>query len=278
MKNLSITYLAGEYYCKNPMVMVTLNTMRDHFKGDRVILTHEINKTERNLFGQMGYEIVDCESPINSPYVIYWHRWKALYEYLCSNVKNDRKYDNIIFSDSRDILWQRDPFENLPLLSNTYLFSEGMTHRNSNWNYSEQKSLMATVRVKEYDFDDWEVINGGVVLGNELGVRNLDFQMFMMTAVGHGPMTDQCFLNFLYHNIKDPCNPLKLLNLDQNGAWVATGNTMKERPMPFVWEDGILYNDAMVKLARNSFALFHQWDRTEFRGEILTNHGVPRIE
>jgi hypothetical protein len=53
--------------------------------------------------------------------------------------------------------------------------------------------------------------------------------------------------------------------------FTATGNTMKDHETGYEWKDGKLLD----KKGR-PFAFFHQWDRTEYRGEILTNNGSMR--
>jgi hypothetical protein len=41
------------------MVMVYANTLKDHFVGDRVMLTHKMDPEMRDIFSRMGYLVVD---------------------------------------------------------------------------------------------------------------------------------------------------------------------------------------------------------------------------
>jgi hypothetical protein len=265
MKNAAITYLAGETFCRNPMVMVYANSLKDCFEGDRIMLTHEMGEVERKKFAAMGYEIVNVAPPMRSH--VFFHRWTVLYEFLCS-----RQYKYVVMADAKDVFWQRDPCEDM-VPERVFLCDEGVIHAQCRWNSQDQEFLMRTLRRQEYDYKYWRVVNGGFIGGSKVCVKDFAFLMSMMTTVGGGPISDQCYINFLYHNRKNEpyCN-YTLVNPDIH-PFVATGNTMKTQRTPYQWKDGRLF-DGHGRM----FALFHQWDRTEHRGEILTHHGQGRCD
>jgi hypothetical protein len=278
LTNLAITYLSGETYCRNPMVMVYANTLRDVFgDGKRVIITSEMGRNELDTFSRMGYEIFVYPTPTRAN--VFTYRWKCLNDYL---TLYGHKHDHVIFTDSKDVLWQYNPISHIESWGldryNVILCNEGLSHFECEWNSTEQDRLREIARVDHYDFDHWSVVNGGVVLGKSNHVRDFAFLMYMMTAVGNAPTTDQCYINFLYHHPRYKDLGKSYFLADPNKIpYAVTGNTIKNHvargSTAYRWENGKLVNRDNVP-----WSLFHQWDRTEYRGEILTNHGIPRID
>jgi hypothetical protein len=120
------------------------------------------------------------------------------------------------------------------------------------------------------------VINGGVVIGGLAGMRELAFLMQMITMVGNTPTTDQCYINFLYQQRQNTPGCKYILADPFYYPFTATGNTIKfanSNQTTYRWHNGQL-----IDRRGRPFALYHQWDRTKHRGEILTTHGAPRME
>lgn len=267
MIDLAITYMSDETkgFCGSPMVMVYANSLRDNFIGKRVILTHRMAEKQEAIFVAMGFEVFRIPAPEDH---IFFHRWKAVHDYLCEG-----DYGHVLMTDCRDVLFQRDPMEEIGFFLGRFpemilLSDEGVTHMESAWNFNEQQQLSSSIRTGQYEFLDWKVINAGVVAGTQSALRDFAFTMYMATLVrAREDTTDQCYLNFLYYTRR--CN-FYLAADPLISRFAATGNTMKERDMPFEWIGGELQMDG------RSFAIFHQWDRTPHRGEILTAHGEMR--
>lgn len=260
MTDLAVTYMAGEAFCRSPMVAVYAASSARHFRGDRVVLTHEMGDPERSSLTRQGFRVVDCRPPEGSG--LLRHRWGALADLLCG-----RRHRYVLFTDCKDVLWQRDPVPDLEAVGGDRFVAmchEGVVHRQCGWNSREQAELRRACLGPPPDFGAWEVVNGGVVAGTYSEMKDLAFLMYSVTIMGRAPVSDQAFLNHVFHSRRgDPGSPYVLVDPAAT-PYAATGNTIATQPTPFAWEGGRL-----VDAAKRPFALFHQWDRTGARGEIL---------
>ncbi len=261
----TLTYMSGNNFCHNPMVMVYANSLVDHFKGTKVILTHEMDKEMRDIFTKMGFSIHDVENP--GIVDIYRYRWKAFYEYF----KTQIYFGIIAITDCKDVFWQ-SPIKVPDNFHNMMLCSEGIPHSKCNWNYYEQKSIQRLYPEPPTVWQDWEIVNGGVLYGTDKTLQEFAFEMYMITATNRAALTDQGFVNFLYHHRKNDTNCRFILSDPWKDSFAVTGNTIKDHAHSFQWRDGKLHSSGDVP-----FALFHQWDRTEWRSEILTKYGACRF-
>ncbi len=186
-------------------------------------------------------------------------RWLYFYQVLCA-----REYDTVLLVDSRDVYFQGDPF--LHATDRVLLSSEGVLHRNSSWNSEDQKMSQESLKLN-IPFSDWPVVNGGVVLGPAKKVREYCLLLYLQ-ALGSATRTDQAAINRLW-NIYLKHDPDYAL-ADPNGdTFCVTGETIKRDSMsrPTLFRHG-----KMCSPDRTPFALFHQWERTEYRDEILRTY------
>ena len=89
------------------------------------------------------------------------------------------KYKYLFFTDSRDVVFQRNPFEWMEDFSKKsqkeefiVCISEGLNHSQSDWNMQEQENLQSDIEDFKVDPRDRPIINGGIVLGTPNALKN----------------------------------------------------------------------------------------------------------
>lgn len=268
--DVAVTYMAGSRFCRSPQVMVYVNSIRERFDGDRLILTHEMAPSERAGYSALGFEVIDVPPPEGTS--INRGRWRAYYDAL---VGRGPRYRYAFLTDCRDVLWQCDPVPALESVSRgrrsfAVLCGEGMRHRDCDWNSREQTGLRLTIPRRVEDFADWHVVNGGVQAGTVDALKDLAFSMYCVTLMSPAPLTDQGFLNLLYHTRKSDPGCGWLLADPSDSSFAATGNSIARglHHPEVAWRGGRLVGPGGAV-----YPLFHQWDRTAWRAEVLARHG-----
>ena len=183
-------------------------------------------------------------------------RWLYYYQIL-----TNAQYENVLLIDSRDVYFQTDPFV---YANNTVMLtSEGLTHAESEWNTEDQKLSQQTLGMHD-EFSSWPVVNGGVVLGPTAKVRAYCLLVYT-NARKSATHTDQAAINRLWNLYLSHDSDYSLAD-PNNDSFCMTGDTLKTRnikvPTQFV-------RNQITTAAGKPYALFHQWERTEYRDTIL---------
>lgn len=232
------------------------NKARD---ADVVCLTHSLAPEHAFKISALGCrvkQVASCEWVLRD-------RWFHFWDYLSSHSDH---YDCVLICDSRDVLVQGDPFIFLRRSwpKKILVTSEGFNHIDSQWNMAEQLEAQKSLPVELRNYVFWPVVNGGVVLGRIQPVRNFCFLVWSAVMRNTAACTDQAVINYLMSFLKnDPdyriCDP-------HDSLLCITGEGVKNSLLKFVpiFKDGKICNsDAQP------YILFHQWDRTIFKQEIL---------
>lgn len=274
MRNAIITWASGKDFCRTPEFNVFFKSLeRADVDAECLIFTHDMDEEIRQNFLSQGHDIIDVD-PDRVHYLLrdrflHWHEW------LCAN---GHKFDYVLLADSKDILWQADPFD---FLKEFFVFNwrhnslfdceefvllcgEGGKHYQSEWNSHQQ--FICQMDTKDFDvpFTDKPIINGGFILGTPQAVRDWIFKVWIATLKTKGACCDQPVMNYLYFFLeKDPT-----YFLIEPCAWplCATGEAIKRNwmdPEPF-FKNGRLYHPD-----EKLFKAFHQWERTIYKDEIL---------
>lgn len=172
--------------------------------------------------------------------------------------------DTVIFSDARDMVFQRDPFldiQNVRLVA----AGEGPIHAECPWNTADQSAIQSYLPTElRDDFGSWPIICNGVSAGKRQSVRNLLLGNWLMgSLLTHGG-TDQGVTNYLWNRYlgKEPgswlCHP-------GISDWCLNGHhAPRVSPAPYL-QDG----QVMCAATNKPYALFHQWERTQWREQML---------
>lgn len=241
-----LTYAAGEKFFDDPGFKAFVNSLaKSGFVGNTFIFTHDMPIDTRVFLGDLGIHVIDvCPTVIKSIVVDRFFFYSNFLLRL-------RPTDQAILLDSRDIVLQRNPCDNLPCCD-LFLSGEGKTHAECDWNFRDQSSLRSAKDLSG-DFSDWHVINGGVLGGKSRPLSEFCNAIWNDCKDFVGTYTDQATINHLYHT---GAIRAKLLDPRQD-LFAVHGDTMKRK----------------VDIDPSPYAIFHQYDRTTSRALILEKFG-----
>ena len=259
-KDAIITWCSGKEFCKNPGIKVFVNSIKSsNTNADKFVFTHDMEMEDREYFSNEGFEVIDCNP--DEIQLVVRDRFYVWSKYL---FKNDYRY--VALLDCKDVIIQSNPFEFLEKKPEKKLFfiGEGKKHKDCEWNTQDQIKLQQNTKNFKLDFNDWEVICAGTILGYSQDVRELIKQIWSTTLMSNTPCSDQSVLNFLYNlfykekyfELADPT----VYNL------CATADLPHEN-QPYM-ADGFLYHNSL----KEKYFLFHQWDRTKYKLELLEKY------
>lgn len=172
--------------------------------------------------------------------------------------------DGVLFLDSRDLLFQRDPFADISEYD-LIAAGEGATHGQCEWNARDQGAAMSYLPAGlNEDTGKWPVVCAGVMGGRRLPARAALMSVWLLASTYTRGGTDQAAWNYIWnkHLKHEPNNWLCDPNVSD---WCLHGHHLgKIRPEPRM-EGGQIISGATGR----PYALVHQWDRTPWRDEIL---------
>lgn len=206
-------------------------------------------------------------------------RFIFIWDYLR---KNKGEYRFVTVTDTRDVIFQKDPTEYLErnLLygsASMVCASEGLAYKDEPWG---SKNLLDTFGPMIYDeLKDNMIYNVGTIAGLADEVRDLLVQIFFQAVNRPIPIVDQAVFNFI---ISMSAYELEIIKANNGSAWAAQlgttleaikagagdiGMIVKQDPskldeylkvyqdvQPIV-KDGYVMNDNAI------FTIVHQWDR-----------------
>tara|TARA_Y100000034_G_scaffold81854_1_gene98130 strand:+ start:3686 stop:4543 length:858 start_codon:yes stop_codon:yes gene_type:complete len=260
-KNYVFTWACGEEFFNSPGFRVFLSAFNRNRFADLVVFSDKFHQMWDATLHAMGHETV----LVTGVYYLLRDRWhhyaKTLYQL---------KADAILLCDSKDIIFQDDPFQiidDLDIKGEFVIFcDEGITHGENDWNGGDQfRCQIHVVGEWKKTFLDRPVLNGGFILGTPKKLAQLAIMIWSnMIRNPQPPYSDQAMLNFLYFWIEnDPevfvCNPV-----DHNLC--ITGQGIVEEKVHYMVKDENFFN----LLTDKKYYAFHQWDRTEW-ADKLTN-------
>jgi SAM-dependent methyltransferase len=239
-----LTWMSGDLFCKNDGIKVFVNSLNDiQYNGNKIVFTHDMNLETREYLYKHEFEIIDV-NPNQVRHVVI-DRFLHYFKYL-----NNKNYYYIGLFDCKDVLFQSDPLISLPPL---LFVSEGKKHKDCEWNMKDQTNCQNETALFDNDFQNWEVICGGTILGQTKEIQTLCISIWSLCNNKFTRFTDQAALNYLYNNIynKYCCtNPYK-------DNFVCTANLPVDQQPILI--DG-LYCNAKTK---EPYMVYHQYDRVE---------------
>lgn len=253
-----ITWASGKDFCHKSSVKVFVNSLKYcGFIGDKLVFTHDMDIESREYFTDEGFIVVDVNP--SDVEVLLRDRHRAYYEYLC---EHDYRYVTLV--DSKDVIFQCDPTD---FITNEdkqiYFVDEGKKHKDCDWNKNEQFQLQNCINSNKYrtNYENWPVVCGGTILGCSKSIKQLIIQLWS-TALFTKNCTDQATLNFLYNNFY--LDDEKYMLVDPNyHCLVATADLPSENKP--IFKNNVLFNSILDK----PYCIWHQWDRTEYKNQIL---------
>lgn len=234
--------------------------------ADVVCLTNSLKPEYEAKISALGCRVKHVSSDFPCEWVLR-DRWLHFWNFLTARAD---WYDCVLICDSRDVLVQGDPFRFLRCSSkNLIVTSEGFNHIDSSWNMIEQLEAQKPLGDFNRTYVNWPVVNGGVVLGRNSCLRNFCFLMWSTVLRNKAMCTDQGVLNYLMSFLKN--DPEYLVVDPHDSPLCITGEGIKNNLLKFspTFKNGKIHNSV-----GQPYILFHQWDRTFFKQEILNLHSA----
>lgn len=258
-KNAVVTWASGEEFCKSFGFRSYINSLNNIKDSDFFVLTHDIPEEIRELLNKKNIIVVDfAKDRIN---YILRDRHLAYYEWLN---KQESNYNLFLFTDSKDVIFQTNPFE-LWNGNSIMLVCEGMDHKYSLWNLNDQSQTQVDVREFKYNILDRPVLNGGIIMGLGSCLKNHFILIWSNTLKSIGLCTDQAVLNFLYKWLED--NPDYSYTNPHKDNFCLTGEAVKEGWIKVEFQDGLYKN-----LKGEPYSIVHQWDRLKQSSFIMEKY------
>lgn len=265
MKKLIATWASGEEFCNSIGFATYLKSLKVFSSSvvDIVVFTHDMPLNIRQKLSSFGILVEDVE-PSDVHFLIR-DRNLAYWKFL---IKHHDEYHLCIFTDSKDVVFQTNPFNIFRSSDFCALVSEGMTHAQSGWNSIDQFECQRNVREFEISLSNEQVINGGVIIGSPHRLRELFLLLWTNTVRAVGNCTEQAVLNYLYQFLKHDrdfylCDP-------KTSSFCLTGEAVKEGYFKPVFQDGLfLHPETKVP-----YAIIHQYERTEYKEAVLAQYSI----
>lgn len=235
---------------------------------DHVYLTNNLKDEWKNcLLEDDSVDVVEFKHPIKH---LFCDRHFAYWEYL---IDHGHKYKEILISDCRDILFQKNPFEwvnewksrfekikgNHKFLNDFVIVtSEGFKMSRNGFstieNFKFEQDISPNFRAKT---KEQFVINGGVSLGTPLALKNYHFLIWSLMSKNTQDYTDQAAINWAFTFLKE--DETYSISFPQQDTLCLTGEGVKEGVVSPSFQDGLIKNS----LLDQSYFMVHQWDRMD---------------
>ena len=267
-RNAIITWVSGKEFCKLPELGVFFKSLRKTgCNADVIVMTHDMECEYREELLSQGIEIMNV--PEENVHMVVRDRFLAIYEFLAAH---SNKYEHIILADSKDILFQKDPFEYV--LDNfsvskkfVLLCSEGGDHYKSEWNSVNQIIVQQNVARFSRDFVNRPIINSGFIYGTPEELKYLSLLIWTNTCRTLQPVSEQGILNYLYFFLEK--DRVFRVFTPQEKGFVLTGEGCTRKWVDYEFKDGKFFH---VK-SDQPYAVVHQWERvSEHKKAILEQH------
>lgn len=260
-ENLILTYASGPTVESDTFWVFIKSAKFDN--ADIVILTHDMKINHRNLLSKLGIEIVDV--PAGEMYYLFRDRHLHFWNYLNEHGSN---YNRVIVTDSRDVVFQSNPFDWKNEKNHFVTFmAEGFKRSESGFACIEHFEFQRDVpqpHLKE-NSDRW-VCNAGVIFGTSRAIQDFEFLMFSVTMKTIGRCTDQAALNYLLHFLER--DPAYQISFPQAENLCLTGEGIKQGSVcPVVKDDTVCAPNGLP------YHIIHQWDRIDgLKEDILSKY------
>jgi hypothetical protein len=299
MKNLVIGNATGYTW---DHLKYWVNSLRQTgYSDDVVIVGSDMNgETVKKLTSEgivlnlFGNRTEDGGVETKGPGVPHVERFFYLWTFL-----QDKKYDQIVMTDTRDVVFQKNPFKWLDKPLSMYQFvaaSEGMRYKNEPWGNT---NLYQAFGPHYYNLMKNRYINNvGVLAGTQLFVESLVGMIFQVSLGRPIPIVDQAVYNYL---LTVPLFREKVFWTSHGDPWavnlgttieaVASGSgdlgklcennqdELNKYGMNYEDVQPVIEDDGTIKTPGGSlYAIVHQWDRIpSLKAKIEKKYGDVNV-
>ena len=214
-------------------------------------------------------------------------RFLFIWDYLR---KNENEYRFVTVTDTRDVIFQKDPFEwmehnNIGRSSVKLVApSEAMYYKDEPWNRDNLRQAYGDYFYENLGFKNMLISCCGVIAGTSEYVKDLVFNMFANSINRPIPVVDQVVFNMLINT-----QPYKgvTYTAPMSTAWTLQAGTMNDPTKVEQFKDKWLelppyfYDGKFLTAGGNEFCIVHQYDRVpewkkyveqKFRQEDQSNY------
>lgn len=254
-KNYVFTWACGKEFQESAGFFAFLESFRRLNFAELVVFSDKFHNGWDGMLHALGHET--CEA--KGVYYLLRDRWHHYAKILYT-----LKADYVLLSDSKDIIFQDDPFkiiDDLDIEGEFVIFcDEGITHGECDWNGGDQfRCQIHVVSEWKREFLNRPVLNGGFILGTPKKLAQLATMIWTnMIRNPQPPFSDQAIINYLYFWIENDPEVYMCSPLDHNLC--LTGQAIVEEKIHYMIKDEIFFN----LLTDEKYYAFHQWDRTEW--------------
>lgn len=243
-----------EYQVLKPWVQSIHDT---GFRGDIVLIAVDAPKPLIDTLSENGVIVIPVTK--QNDMMIHMLRFVYIYDYLNKHVG---EYRNVVSTDVRDVIFQKNPFDHYLMGSDIIASSEAILIKDEPWNRDN-----IIKNYGEYFYNsvkDKQVYNVGILAGTADHVCDLCFHIYQMSLGRPDWVADQAAYNVLIAH-----NPWKefVYKAGLSEAWAINAHVTNkpdqmEQFSPFLlegrprMEDGLVVNEAGVP-----FTIVHQYDR-----------------
>ena len=243
-----------------------VKSFREFNKQDDLVLIVDKNNQLFEFFDKYDVTPVFFESRFFMDTHINNARFIRYLEFLLDNIV---KYDRVFLTDTRDIVFQGDPFEGLSFEFMHFFAEDGKTTIGSDQHYNSPWIRLVFGDEVYEQMKDKKIICAGTTLGstgNIMKYLNMMVDVFRQLKEtkpnAYRMNVDQGIHNYIAHGT----HYFTEGTIKDNGDIVATvGLTLSKDPDKIKVEDGVLY------LNNHKSAVVHQYDRSVQLTELYHN-------
>lgn len=255
--NLILNYCWGNKLFDNDDFLIYLESLDSVKNVDKILLVKDCDINQISKIAHhydkviwIDYDILNLD--------------QFIYHFLCSLTE---KYEYVLICDSRDIIFQKNPFEYMKYTNKSlYLVSEGMKVTDSAPNYEWMIRLNKTQwQLNDIGFNNF-VLNGGCI-GGKIEYMIL-LIMISFTNTNRNSKQDiynqtvYTYIEYFLRSAKfvEICHP-------QESIYCITGEGVGKHGVSMKIVDGLACNEN-----DEPYYIIHQWDRTFFADEVRNRY------
>jgi hypothetical protein len=257
MKDLVISAIANYMPEKIKIYVESLNDCG--FVGDKIMICYNLPNETIDYLSSNGWECLGAEL-IGHPHM------KRLIDMWYFLETTDRKWNHIITTDVRDIVWQTNPSNWLyaNLKTEIIVASECITNENEPWAHKNIHEGYGPIFWESIKLNT--IANVGVIAGKHQSVKDLLMLNWLVSQAGDTRhFTDQSALNLIVNNtlLKD--------KIEVNSDFAMQVDTLKSdkrfEKQELTLKDGLVINTK----DETPYVLVHQYDRIEQLNYLIEN-------
>ena len=233
-----------------------------NFDGDIILIAVDVSEEVIRNIVKTGVKVIPVKNSNNMR--IHMLRFLYIYDFLKDNYQ---KYRYVISTDVRDVIFQKNPFEQLNyhlsgFVDHIVAQSESILIKDEEWN---RDNILKNFGPYFYDsVKDNEVFNVGVLAGRSKYIKDLCFGLFQMSLNRPDWVADQAAYNMLLSF--EPWNNITL-KTGLKDAWALNAHVTNKPDLldkygPVLLEPRPQIEQGIVKNHRGvPFCIVHQYDR-----------------